>query len=143
MKYCPQCGSEYQDQAKVCADCAGTELIIADEPPPPSRPVPPAEDSRKFVRADTAEDPLTAERFVALLELARIPVMSHPHGGVVDPIISSGGPWWEILVPEEFLARATHLLQQERTKEEAGADEAARAAEEEVAEQQRSDRQAR
>jgi hypothetical protein len=52
----------------------------------------------------------------------------------VDTITSPSGPWWEILVPEECLEQADALLQQERAKMAAGAEEAALAAEEEEAE---------
>src|SRR5260370_25130564 len=140
MRYCSKCGSEYQDQVKVCADCGGTELIAAEEMRRRGKRLPHEADDRNFVRADTAEDPLRAEHFVAVLEQAQIPVLSRSHRSVMDPITSPGGPWWEILVPEEFLARATELLRQERAKEDAGADEAARAAEEEEAEQEKSTR---
>jgi len=139
MRYCSKCGSEYQDQVKVCADCGGTELIAAEEMRRRGKQLPHEEDDRNFVRADTAEDPLRAEHFVAVLKQAQIPVLSRSHGSVMDPITSPGGPWYEILVPEEFLGRATELLRQERAKEDAGADEAARAAEEEEAEQEKID----
>jgi len=139
MRYCSKCGSEYQDQVKVCADCGGTELIAAEEMRRRGKRLPHEEDDRNFVRADTAEDPLRAEHFVAVLKQAQIPVLSRSHGSVMDPITSPGGPWYEILVPEEFLGRATELLRQERAKEDAGADEAARAAEEEEAEQEKID----
>jgi hypothetical protein len=98
------------------------------------------EDRENFVRADSGDDPLMAERFVALLEQAQIPVLSRSHRSVMDPITSPSGPWWEILVPEPFLARATDLLQKERAKEDANAEEAARAAEEEEAELEKSGR---
>jgi len=139
MRYCSKCGSEYQDQVKVCADCGGTELIAAEEMRRRGKRLPHEEDDRNFLRADTAEDPLRAEHFVAVLKQAQIPVLSRSHGSVMDPITSPGGPWYEILVPEEFLGRATELLRQERAKEDAGADEAARAAEEEEAEQEKID----
>lgn len=138
MTYCSRCGSEYQGTLKVCADCGGTELIGVDEMRRRGLPLPDEEDERRFVRADTADDPLTAERFAAVLEQARIPVLVRSHRSSMDTITSSTGPWWEILVSEEFAPRATGLLQQERARIDAGADEAGRAAEEEEAEQERS-----
>ncbi|HME90863.1 MAG TPA: hypothetical protein VKE49_05535, partial [Myxococcaceae bacterium] len=114
MRYCSKCGSEYQDQVKVCADCGNSELIDADEMPRRPEQAPREEDDRNFVRVDTAEDPLMAEHFVAVLEHAQIPVLPRSHRGVMDLITSPGGPWWEILVPEEFQAKARELLRQER-----------------------------
>ncbi len=96
--------------------------------------MPEDEDRRNFVRVGTAEDPLTSEHLTQVIQAAHIPVLSRSHGSVMDPITSPGGPWWEILVPEEFTAKASELIQRERARMAAAADEAARAAEEEEAE---------
>lgn len=133
MAYCASCGGEYREGVKQCADCGGQEFVSATELKARGM-IPRSEiDTRKFVRAGTAEDPLTAEQFVQGLEAAQIPVFSRPRrGGVVDEITSGlTHPWWELLVPEEFLTRAAEILQQERARIEAERPEAERAAEEE------------
>jgi len=92
------------------------------------------EDRRNFVRVGTAEDPLTSEHLTAVIQAAHIPVLSRSHGSVMDPITSPGGPWWEILVPEELATKASELIERERARMAAAAEDAARAAEEEEAE---------
>lgn len=133
MKYCAECGSEYQDHVTECADCPGSQLVDA-ETMRARGPLPNSEqDTREFLRVGTAEDPLTAEDYVRVLEAEHIPVFSRPRrGGTVD-ILTTGNPhpWWEILVPEEHVAKATELLAQEKARLDATADEAAKAAEEE------------
>jgi hypothetical protein len=133
MKYCLQCGSEYQDGVTECADCPGSALVDAETMRQRHIPVSGEADTRKFVRAATAEDPLTAEDFVALLEKERIPVFCRPRRtGTVD-VLTTGAlePWWEIMVGEEHLTRATQLLAQEKLQLDDTSAEAARAAEEE------------
>jgi hypothetical protein len=140
MKYCVECGSEYQDHVTECADCPGSQLVDAAEMRRRGLPLPHERDTREFVRVGTAEDPLTAEDFVRLLEAEHIPVFSRPRrGGTVD-VLTTGvpHPWWEILVPEEHAQRATELLVQEKAKLDATADEAAQAAEEEERESEQS-----
>jgi hypothetical protein len=48
-------------------------------------------------------------------------------------VLTTGNPhpWWEILVPEEHVPRATELLAQEKARMDASADANAQAAEEE------------
>jgi hypothetical protein len=133
MKYCMQCGSEYQDGVTECADCPGSVLVDAETMRQRHIPLPGEGDTRKFVRATTADDPFTAEDYVRLLEAEHIPVFSRPRrAGSVD-VLTTGAlePWWEIMVGEEHLERATQLLTQEKARLEATSDEAARAAEEE------------
>jgi len=132
MKYCAECGSEYQDQVTECADCPGSQLVDA-ETMRQQKLKAQERDTREFFRVGTAEDPLTAEDFVRLLEAEHIPVFSRPRrGGTVD-VLTTGNPhpWWEILVPEEHVAKATELLAQEKARLDATSDEAAKAAEEE------------
>ncbi len=133
MKYCLQCGSEYQDGVKECTDCPGSALVDAETVSQRHVAISHEADTRKFVRAAIAEDPLTAEDFVALLEKERIPVFCRPRRtGSVD-MLTTGAlePWWEIMVGEEHLAQATQLLAQEKLQLDATSDDAARAAEEE------------
>ncbi len=135
MKFCAQCSGEYQDAVTVCADCGGTELIEAAEMKRRGLLLPHEMDTRRFVRAATAEDPLSSEQFVGVLEEAEVPVFARPRrGGSVDAITSGGSAWWEILVPEEHLARATALIDETRRRIESSAEENARAAETEEAE---------
>ncbi len=139
MKYCVECGSEYQDHVTECADCPGSELVDAQTMRQRGLPLPHERDTREFIRVGTAEDPLTAEDFVKLLEAEHIPVFARPRrAGTVD-VLTTGNPhpWWEILVPEEHVQRATELLAQEKEKLDATAEEAARAAEEEEQESER------
>ncbi|XXF80235.1 hypothetical protein P2318_10920 [Myxococcaceae bacterium GXIMD 01537] len=133
MRYCVNCGSEYEDSVTECADCPGFALVDAEGMRQRGLPLPGEQDRRTFARAGTANDPLTAETFVRLLESAHIPVISHAHrGGTVD-VLTTGvvSDWWEILVPEHAVPRAAVLLREARASIEANADEAARAAEEE------------
>jgi hypothetical protein len=133
MKYCTQCGTEYEDGVTRCADDGETELVSIDELHQRGLHAAGERDTRKFIRAGTAEDPLSAEQVTRALDQAGVPVFARPRRtGTVDNI--TGGtamPWWEILVPEEHLARATALLAEARAEMESNADDAGRAAEEE------------
>ncbi|MCE9667925.1 DUF2007 domain-containing protein [Myxococcus stipitatus] len=134
MKYCTRCGSEYQEGVEQCADCPGNpRLVSAEQMRERGLPLPHELDKRVFVRAGTAEDPLTVEAFVELLDEAEIPVFVRAgRSGVVDKLTTGNLlPWWEILVPEEQQERATRLLEQERAREDATTDEAVQAAEDE------------
>jgi hypothetical protein len=98
-------------------------------------------DERRFVVAGTAEDPLTSERFEQVLQNAQIPVFPRARrGGTVDNLSTPEAPWWEILVPEDLLAKAAELIRQERARIESGAEEAGRAAEEEEQEGEEAER---
>jgi hypothetical protein len=133
MRYCLQCGSEYQEGVTECADCPGSVLVDAKALEQHRSGLQGEGNARRFVRAFTAEDPLTAEEFVRVLEAERIPVLARPRRtGTVD-VLTTGTlePWWDILVGEEHLERAVQLLTQEKARLEATADEAAQAAEEE------------
>ncbi|ATB32060.1 putative signal transducing protein [Melittangium boletus] len=133
MKYCMQCGSEYQDGVAECADCPGSALVDAETMNQRHIPLPGESDTRKFVRAATAEDPFTAEDYVRLLEIQNIPVFMRPRrAGVVD-VLTTGAlePWYEIMVGEEYLERAVQLLAQEKRQLDDTSEDAALAAEEE------------
>jgi hypothetical protein len=134
MKYCPSCGSEYRDDVAACAQCGGERLVAAEEISRHGKLLPAEENRRKFASVGSAEDPLTLEHLSGVIQAAHIPVLSQFHGSVMDPITSPAGPWWEILVPEEFAAKASELIARERARMAAGAEDAARAAEEEQAE---------
>jgi predicted nucleic acid-binding Zn-ribbon protein len=142
MRYCLQCGSEYRDEIKQCTDCGSTELVHAEQMQGRSQPLPhPVDLRQQFVVAGTAEDPLSAEREVQLLQAAGIPAILRARGGgTIDNLTSPAAPWWEILAPQESVARATELIHQDRAQLEANAEEATRAAEEEEAEQEQASR---
>ena len=135
MKYCAECGSEYVDTATECADCGGKQFATAEQLHQKGILLPGERDTRRFVRAGTAEDPLTSERLVAALQAENVPVFARPRrGGTVDIVTTAASPWWEILVPEEHLQKASELIERERAQLQASAEENARAAEEEEAE---------
>ena len=132
MKYCASCGSEYQDGIEKCADCLDAQLYSEKEMRAKGLPLPGERDTRRFVRAGTAEDPLSAEEIGAAVEAAKIPVFVRARrAGSVDTITESNTPWWEILVPEESYRQAVEIVAAEKQRLDATADEAARAAEEE------------
>ena len=133
MKYCTECGAEYQDSAAKCSDCESSELVSREEMRRRGIPLATDRDTRRFVPAGTAEDPLTQQALVKVLEDEKIPVYPRARaGGSVDMITGPSGEWWELLVPEELLGRATAILEAEKEKLKATEDEAARAAEEEA-----------
>jgi hypothetical protein len=132
MRYCPECGSEYQEGIARCSDCK-VDLVSEAEMRRRGRLLPGETDKRVLVPADTASDPLTADRFVSVLKDANIEaVLRERSGGIVDSIDGASGPWWEILVFDSDLRKATELLREERARIDAEADEAGRAAEEEA-----------
>ena len=133
MRYCSRCGAECGD-ATCCPHCGDTHLVRSEEHAKHARAPSAEQDQEKFVRVGTAEDPLTSEHLTGVIQAAHIPVLLRSHGSVMDPITSPGGPWWEILVPEELAGKASELIERERSRMAAAAEDAARAAEEEEAE---------
>src|SRR5579871_6863156 len=106
MKYCPQCGSEYRDEVARCAD-DDVDLVGAAEMKSRGLALPGERDTRRFTRVGTAEDPLSAERYVAALTEAKIPAFARPRrAGSVDGLTSAiSGPWWEIVAADTDAAR--------------------------------------
>jgi hypothetical protein len=139
MKYCPECGTEYRDDAVRCSD-DDAALVTADQLPKGAPPAPGERDTRSFVRIGTAEDPLSADQLVAALFQARISAFARPRrGGSVDGLTTgSSSAWWEIVAPEELAVKAKEIVDREREAMDASSEEAARAAEEEEAESERS-----
>lgn len=132
MKYCTECGSEYQDSAEKCSDCEPSELVSREEMRRRGIPLATDRDTRRFSPAGTAEDPLTQEALVKVLEAEKIPVFARPRaGGSVDMLTGPSMGWWEILVPDELVDRARLLIDAEKERMKSTEDEAARAAEEE------------
>ncbi|RKH51259.1 hypothetical protein [Corallococcus aberystwythensis] len=140
MRYCARCGSEYQDSVVDCTDCPNhPPLVSAEEMRERGLPLPHELDQRRFVRAGIADDPVTAQVFVDVLEENRIPLIVRPgRSGVVDELTTGNLlPWWEMLVPDTEQARAAALLEDVKVQALASADEASRAAEEEELEDER------
>ncbi|NOJ97819.1 hypothetical protein D7W82_34240 [Corallococcus sp. CA049B] len=140
MRYCARCGSEYQDSVVDCTDCPNhPPLVSAEEMHERGLPLPHELDQRRFVRAGVADDPVTAQVFVDVLEEHRIPLIVRPgRSGVVDELTTGNLlPWWELLVPDTEQARAALLLEEEKIQARTYADEAGRAAEEEELEDER------
>ena len=134
MKYCPTCSSEYAVTVVTCAVCADHPvLILAGARTGPSPATQADLDTRRFVRAATADNPLAAETYGRVLEDAAIAVLVRERqGGTVDHLTSGNPlPYWEVLVPEDALARATTLVDKARLELEASEADAGRAAEEE------------
>ncbi|NOK36910.1 hypothetical protein HMI49_27250 [Corallococcus exercitus] len=141
MRYCARCGSEYQDSVVDCTDCPNhPPLVSAEEMRERGLPLPHELDQRRFVRAGIADDPVTAQVFVDVLEENRIPLIVRPgRSGVVDELTTGNLlPWWELLVPDTSQARAAVLLEEVKIQALASADEASRAAEEEELEDEQS-----
>ncbi|HYV44400.1 MAG TPA: hypothetical protein VFA20_06035 [Myxococcaceae bacterium] len=133
MKYCTECGAEYLDSAEKCSDCEVSELVSREEMRRRGIPLATDRDTRRFVPAGTAEDPLTQEALVKVLEAEKIPVYPRARaGGSVDMITTPSGSWWELLVPEDMVDRARLILEAEREKLKSTQAEAEQAAEEEA-----------
>lgn len=137
MRYCSRCGAECGD-ATSCPRCGGTHLVRPEEQARHAKSPSAEQDQEKFVRVGTAEDPLTSEHLIKVIQAAHIPVLSRSHESVMDPITSPGGPWWEIMVPEELAGKASELVERERSRMAAAVEDAERAAEEEEAESETS-----
>ncbi|MGI5863989.1 MAG: hypothetical protein ACOX6T_18310 [Myxococcales bacterium] len=136
MKYCPGCLEEFEDSAQACADCGGKLLVNEEEIEklPGLRRVREDEDTTHFVAAGSAEDPFEADAFTAAIGEAGIPVLATmKRSSPVDALTSSiQRPWWEILVPQEALEKATEIIGARRSELKASEEEAIKAAEEEA-----------
>ncbi|MCI0571615.1 MAG: DUF2007 domain-containing protein [Myxococcaceae bacterium] len=134
MRFCSHCGSEYDQGVERCETCPDGVLVGPEDyggraPRPRTRGL----DTSTFVRAGTADDPLTAELLSRMLDDAGIPVFARDlRGGAVDPLTTAVlSDWWELLVPSEDQARAAELVSYEKRRLASTEEEAARAAEEE------------
>ena len=137
MRYCEQCGTEYQDSVTQCADSGqGPTMITAAEMKAKGKLLPGEVDTRRFARAGTVDDPLSAEQVSRALDEADIPVFARARRASAVDQLTEGSMllWWEILVPEEFLEKASVIIKEQLRSIEANAPEAQRAAEEEEAE---------
>lgn len=133
MRYCATCGTEYQDAVNECSDCGPGEMLSAAQMKERGKLLPGEVDTRRFVRAGTVEDPLTAEQVSRTLDEAGIAVFARARRASSVDTLTEGStlPWWEILVPEELVGKAELLIRDAVAAIEANAPEAQRAAEEE------------
>ena len=105
----------------------------AEEPQAQETPFDPGD----FVLAFTAENQSEAELLVAACEEAEIPaILQSPWSGPIGTKLAGDG--FNIHVPERDLARALPLLEERKAALEADPDGAARAAEAEEAETEKS-----
>lgn len=136
MRYCPSCLEEYQDSAQACADCGGKLLVTEEEIEklPGLRRVREDEDTTRFVVAGAAEDLFEADAFTAAIGEAGIAVLANmKRSSPVDALTSSvQRSWWEILVPQEALEKATEIIGTRRSELKASEEDAEKAAEEEA-----------
>jgi hypothetical protein len=102
---------------------------------------PPARDDARFVKVGSADDPFEADLLTDALDEAEIPVAARAtRDMLMDPLVVPAPIAWEILVPAEFEARARAIVAEKSAAIEAGAGDAARAAEEEEAATEEADR---
>jgi hypothetical protein len=134
MRYCTECNEEYRDEVSACSDCQGSELLTLGEFQARGLRLPHELDGRQFSRAATAEDPLTSQRYVKLLEDAGIPAFARDQRGGPLEAATSAAAYWEIYVPDDLLSRAAPLLDADRVAMAAEGEANARAAEEEAME---------
>ncbi|HCF58950.1 MAG TPA: hypothetical protein DFS52_13285 [Myxococcales bacterium] len=92
------------------------------------------EDTTRFVVAGAAEDLFEADAFTAAIGEAGIAVLANmKRSSPVDALTSSvQRPWWEILVPQEALEKATEIIGTRRSELKASEEDAEKAAEEEA-----------
>jgi hypothetical protein len=100
MKYCPDCGAEYQPEITVCADCGTT---LGDTPPAPS------EDEPRVAVYQTG-DPQCADR-VATVILHEVGAIASNRINFAFPTPSSTGAGKIVVaVPQSQYGRALQLI---------------------------------
>lgn len=86
----------------------------------------------RFVRVGVVEDPFAAERIAEAIEEAGLDVVCRARReGIVDTLVMPAGSYWEILVPEADVAKATELFVAQKAQLGAEGEAAAQAADEE------------
>lgn len=100
MKYCPDCGAEFQPEAKTCTDC-GSEL--ADAPPTVSPDEP-------RVAVFRSGDPQCADR-VANVILHELEAVTSSRTGISFPTPATTGAGGAVVaVPQSQYGRALQLI---------------------------------
>lgn len=95
---------------------------------------PPATNNARFVKVGVADDPFEADLLTDALDEVGIPVAARStRDMVMDTLVNPAAIAWDILVPEEFEARARAIIEAKSKEIEDAAADAARAAEEEEA----------
>lgn len=86
-----------------------------------------------FTVATSVQDPLTAERIIAVLHEAKLEAMSRAGGAASSAAFAAATPaFWDILVPSENLEQAASLINAELALMERDGAANAQAAEEEA-----------
>lgn len=86
-----------------------------------------------FIVATSVQDPLTAERIVAVLHEAKLEAISRAGGAASSAAFASATPaFWDILVPQDHLQQAAALIDAELALMERDGAANAQAAEEEA-----------
>jgi len=90
-----------------------------------------AADDAVFVRVGTADDPFEADLITAALEDASIPVAARAQKDhLMDPLVNPNPPFWVVMVPSEYEAKAREIVERCHAELRARAPEMERAAEE-------------
>lgn len=95
---------------------------------------PPAANDARFVRVGSASDPFAADLITDALDEAEIPVVARSsRDHLLDTLVVPAPNSWDILVPQEFEARARTIVAERHAAMVENEDAAAQAAEEEEA----------
>ena len=109
MKYCPKCEQEFQDSATMCVEC--DYALIGEQQWCEMQAERKVEAEEVFVRAGIAGDRFEADVMKDALEKENIPVLVRSFQDTsFDGIFVPQKGWGMILVPREFLSRATEII---------------------------------
>jgi hypothetical protein len=138
MKYCPKCFGEFRDDVARCSECDAPLITREELEKLPEFRRTQGVQLGRFVKVTTAEDPFDMEAFCQALESEGIPVMARPQVTSSVDRLTSGSihGWWEILVPQDSVDKATPILEKRRADLRSNEKEAGDAAEAEELEQE-------
>ncbi len=134
MRYCPSCFDEYRDEVNECGNCNVALVSLQELEKLPAFRRKEGIVTSEFVRVAAAEDPFDAESLCDALESEKVPVLARARRPVEVFPTGETRPWWEILVPEDFLAKAKPIVEKRQKELRAAEADAAEAAEEEAGE---------
>jgi len=115
MKYCPECETEYRDEAETCADCdvpliSGQELALRKTREEERRA---ALTREEFVPVKVADNAFEADRVREALEQEGIPVLVRTFQDTAyDGIYVAQKGWGYVEVPESQKARAERIVEE-------------------------------